>query len=86
LFTLLFRANRHSGRLAFMHREAILDSPETPISHHWLDSTHISFGVEPPAFEERNAGRCRKVAPLVRSRLVTSMTLDALRRWPKSVA
>jgi hypothetical protein len=28
-----------------MHREAILDSPEAPISHHWLDSTHISFGV-----------------------------------------
>lgn len=28
-----------------MHREAILDSPEAPITHHWLDSTHISFGV-----------------------------------------
>jgi hypothetical protein len=28
-----------------MHREAIMDSPEAPISHHWLDSTHISFGV-----------------------------------------
>jgi hypothetical protein len=28
-----------------MHRESILDSPEAPISHHWLDSTHISFGV-----------------------------------------
>jgi hypothetical protein len=28
-----------------MHREAILDSPEAPISHHWLDSTHIVFGV-----------------------------------------
>ena len=22
-----------------------MDSPEAPISHHWLDSTHISFGV-----------------------------------------
>jgi hypothetical protein len=33
------------GPPAFMHREAILDSPEAPISHHWLDSTHISFGV-----------------------------------------
>ena len=33
------------GPSAFMHREAILDSPEAPISHHWLDSTHISFGV-----------------------------------------
>jgi hypothetical protein len=33
------------GPPAFMHREAIQDSPEAPISHHWLDSTHISFGV-----------------------------------------
>lgn len=33
------------GPPAFMHRESILDSPEAPISHHWLDSTHISFGV-----------------------------------------
>ena len=27
------------GPPAFMHREAIMDSPEAPISHHWLDST-----------------------------------------------
>jgi hypothetical protein len=33
------------GPPAFMHRESILDSPEAPIAHHWLDSTHISFGV-----------------------------------------
>ena len=33
------------GPPAFMHREATMDSPEAPISHHWLDSTHISFGV-----------------------------------------
>ena len=33
------------GPPAFMHREAVLDSPEAPISHHWLDSTHIAFGV-----------------------------------------
>lgn len=33
------------GPPAFMHRESILDSPEAPITHHWLDSTHISFGV-----------------------------------------
>jgi len=30
---------------AFMHRMSIMDSPEAPISHHWLDSTHITFGV-----------------------------------------
>src|SRR5213075_1843991 len=33
------------GPPAFMHRAAIMDSPEAPITHHWLDSTHISFGV-----------------------------------------
>jgi hypothetical protein len=33
------------GPPSFMHRESIMDSPEAPISHHWLDSTHISFGV-----------------------------------------
>lgn len=33
------------GPPAFMHRESIMDSPEAPITHHWVDSTHISFGV-----------------------------------------
>ncbi len=33
------------GPPAFMHRLSIMDSPEAPISHHWLDSTHISEGV-----------------------------------------
>jgi hypothetical protein len=32
------------GPPAFMHRTAAA-SPEAPISHHWLDSTHITFGV-----------------------------------------
>ena len=33
------------GPPAFMHRPATMMSPEAPISHHWLDSTHITFGV-----------------------------------------
>ena len=33
------------GPPAFMHRQSILDSPEAPITHHWLDSTHVVFGV-----------------------------------------
>ncbi|HEY8571678.1 hypothetical protein [Phenylobacterium sp.] len=33
------------GPPTFMHRLSIMDSPEAPISHHWLDSTHIVFGV-----------------------------------------
>jgi len=33
------------GPPAFMHRQSINASPEAPITHHWLDSTHITFGV-----------------------------------------
>jgi hypothetical protein len=33
------------GPPAYMHRLSGMDNPETPISHHWLDSTHISYGV-----------------------------------------
>lgn len=33
------------GPPSFMHRYSGLDSPEAPISHHWMDSTHITFGV-----------------------------------------
>jgi hypothetical protein len=33
------------GPPAFMHRLSGMDIPEAPITHHWLDSTHITFGV-----------------------------------------
>src|SRR5665213_1265950 len=33
------------GPPAFMHRFSGEDNPEAPLSHHWLDSTHISYGV-----------------------------------------
>lgn len=33
------------GPPAFMHRVSGMDIPEAPITHHWLDSTHISYGV-----------------------------------------
>jgi hypothetical protein len=33
------------GPPSFMHRESIQDLPEAPITHHWLDSTHITYGV-----------------------------------------
>jgi len=33
------------GPSAYMHRISAMDDPATPISHHWLDSTHITFGV-----------------------------------------
>jgi len=33
------------GPPTFMHRASGMDDPEAPISHHWLDSTHITYGV-----------------------------------------
>lgn len=33
------------GPAAFMHRFSALDNPSAPITHHWLDSTHVTFGV-----------------------------------------
>lgn len=33
------------GPPAFMHRFSGMDDPAAPITHHWLDSTHITYGV-----------------------------------------
>jgi hypothetical protein len=33
------------GPVAFMHRASAMDNPDAPISHHWMDATHITFGV-----------------------------------------
>lgn len=33
------------GPPAFIHRFSAFFNPEAPITHHWLDSTHIVFGV-----------------------------------------
>ncbi|RXR28655.1 hypothetical protein EQG66_09235 [Sphingobium fluviale] len=33
------------GPSAFMHRGSAANNPEPPISHHWFDSTHITYGV-----------------------------------------
>ena len=33
------------GPPAFMHRASGERIPEAPLTHHWLDSTHITFGV-----------------------------------------
>ena len=33
------------GPPAFMHRFSALNNPAAPITHHWLDSTHITYGV-----------------------------------------
>jgi len=33
------------GPPTFMHRYSGMDNPEAPIGHHWLDATHVTFGV-----------------------------------------
>jgi hypothetical protein len=33
------------GPTAFMHRMSGVDNPAAPIGHHWMDSTHITYGV-----------------------------------------
>jgi hypothetical protein len=38
------------GPVAFMHRPSAMDMPFAPLSHHWQDATHISFGVMTAGF------------------------------------
>lgn len=33
------------GGPMYLHRASGMENPEAPISHHWFDSTHITFGV-----------------------------------------
>jgi hypothetical protein len=33
------------GPTPFMHRESARDNPQVPLTHHFMDSTHISYGV-----------------------------------------
>jgi len=33
------------GPVAFMHRPSAMDNLAAPLSHHWQDASHISFGV-----------------------------------------
>ena len=33
------------GPVAYPHRASAMSNPLAPISHHWLDATHITFGV-----------------------------------------
>lgn len=38
------------GPVAFMHRPSAMANPDAPISHHWSDATHITFGVATVGF------------------------------------
>ena len=41
------------GPSAFMHRASARYNPEAPITHHWFDSTHITYGVVTAGFGTR---------------------------------
>lgn len=38
------------GPPAFMHRISGMDNPDAPLSHHWQDATHITWGVVTAGF------------------------------------
>jgi hypothetical protein len=42
------------GPPTFMHRFSGIDNPEAPLLHHWLDSTHVTFGVVTLGYIRRN--------------------------------
>ncbi len=42
------------GPTTFMHRASGAANPEAPIAHHWLDSTHVTFGVATAGVTYRN--------------------------------
>jgi hypothetical protein len=41
------------GPSAFMHRGSAANNPEPPITHHWFDSTHITYGVVTAGYSSR---------------------------------
>jgi hypothetical protein len=42
------------GPVAFMHRPSALYNPDAPLSHHWADATHITFGVATLGFRYKD--------------------------------
>ena len=42
------------GSGAFMHRVSSLYNPDAPLSHHWNDGTHITFGVATLGFRYKD--------------------------------
>lgn len=43
------------GPGAFMHRVSAMNNPDAPISHHWQDASHITFGVATLGFRYKFA-------------------------------
>ena len=45
IFTPAYPGEPALGPVTFMHRFSGMNDPEAPIGHHWMDSTHVTFGV-----------------------------------------
>ena len=88
------------GPSAFMHRGSAQYNPEAPITHHWFDSTHITYGVvtagfasgrscssKPPPFagEEPDEQRWDIETPALDSWSVRA-TMDPSPRWAMQVS
>ncbi|NID09454.1 hypothetical protein [Fibrivirga algicola] len=43
------------GAPAFMHRISSFNNPDSPLSHHWIDATHITFGTATAGFRYKIA-------------------------------
>jgi plastocyanin len=42
------------GPPAFMHRVSAMSNPDAPLSHHWQDATHVTFGVATAGIQYKN--------------------------------
>ena len=50
-----------------MHRFSGIEIPEAPITHHWLDSTHITFGVATAGLVWKNVNSSSRKMAFVES-------------------
>ena len=60
-----------------MHRFSAMRNPEAPLTHHWLDSTHITFGVATLGVEPRTVAARRLVVQRPRARPLSMEHRDA---------
>ena len=66
------------GPTPFMHRESARDNPQAPLTHHQLDSTHVTPGVLTGGVE---AGTLRFLASWFRGREPDENRLNIERPW-----
>jgi hypothetical protein len=73
------------GPAAFQHRPSTWDNPLSPLSHHWLDSAHITPGVVTAGFTFGNRWKLEGSLFTGREPDENRFTFDALRFDSRSV-